>query len=77
MNFKIRVAENIGSDSCELFGCPGTVLEVKDGILQDNDEFEWTNAGKLFHSLEEINIYFMDEDEYQTRFEMAEEKESI
>lgn len=75
MNFKIKVVENIGSDSRVIFGDIGSIRAVTDGVLYDNDGFGWSNNGALFHNIEEVNAYFEDEDEYQTVFELAEEQE--
>lgn len=74
MNGKIRVVENIGSDSEDLFGEPGTVLTVIDGVFEDLEGYRWEDVGwSGYKDVDQINEQFSEEDEYQTVFELVEE----
>ena len=75
MNFKVRVKENIGENSRECFGKPGTILEVKDGVLYDIDGDDWKSDYDSFTSVEEINNEFDLGLSYDTEFELVEEDE--
>ena len=75
MNFKVRVKENIGENSRECFGKPGTILEVKDGALYDIDGDGWKSDCGRFISVEEINNEFDLGLSYDTEFELVEEDE--
>lgn len=75
MNFKVRVKENIGENSREYFGKPGTILEVKDGVLYDIDGDDWKSDYDSFTSVEEINNEFDLGLSYDTEFELVEEDE--
>lgn len=75
MNFKVRVKENIGENSREYFGKPGTILEVKDGVLYDIDGDDWKSDYDSFTSVEEINNEFDLGLSYDTEFELLEEDE--
>lgn len=74
MNGKIRVVENIGSDSEDAFGEPGTVLTVADGTFEDLEGYEWKDVEwEGFEDIGQINDYFSDRDDYQTKFELVED----
>lgn len=74
MNGKIRVVENIGSDSEDTFGEPGTVLTVADGTFEDLDGFGWNYPDESgYEDVDQINEYFSEEDEYRTVFELVED----
>ena len=75
MNFKVRVKENIGENSRKYFGKPGTILEVKDGVLYDIDGDDWKSDYDSFTSVEEINNEFDLGFSYDTEFELVEEDE--
>jgi hypothetical protein len=73
MNFKIRVAENIGDDSIYTFGCPGTVLEVYNGTLEDIEGYVWCGE---FKTPDDIHKYFNKsplDNRFETIFELVEE----
>lgn len=73
-NFKIRVQENIGSDSIRTFGEPGTVLHITNGLLLDNDGTTWKNDGKRYKNFREVVSHFSEpRDNYQTIFELIDE----
>ena len=75
-NFKIRVVENIGDCSVDAFGSIGTVFEVKNGVFKDKEGFPWTNDGKLYKSVEDINNQINKEDcSFRTRFELVKEQQ--
>lgn len=74
-NFKVRVVGNIDGDSEGAFGKVGSILSVEDGELWDNDGFGWSNDGKYFHSIWEVNNYFSNAFPYSTVFELVEEGE--
>lgn len=75
MNFKIRVVENIGSDSVNAFGHVGNELSVQYGALEDLEGYEWNNCNSLLHDIEEVNEFFSEDDSYQTVFELVESEE--
>lgn len=72
MNFKIRVVENLGVESKEAFGETGTILDVANGSLRDNEGFDWNNN---FKNICEIHDYFNNGklDWYKTKFELVED----
>jgi hypothetical protein len=75
VNFKIRVVENVGRYSEESFGKPGNVLDVKDGLLKDLEDFIWSNNKELFGSIETINGRFGSTlaKDWRTEFELVED----
>lgn len=73
MDFKIRVVENIGNWSEEIFGKAGTVLVVNNGEFFDLEGFLWNNDCEPFKNIEEINTLFNERDFWQTEFELVEE----
>lgn len=73
MNGKIRVVENIGSDSEDTFGLDGSVLTVIGGEFMDIEGFPWNRDHTGFGSIEQVNEYFATADEYQTVFELVED----
>lgn len=77
MNFKIRVVENIGEDSIENFGVPGTEINVVGGEFKDLLNYHWCKDGKCFQNIQEVNEYFNQDDGatwFNTVFELVEEK---
>ena len=71
-NCKIRVVENIGDWSVELFGNPGTEFDVSNGCFNDLENFKWTKDNELFKNIDETNKYFGESDHFQTVFELVE-----
>lgn len=77
MNFKIRVVENIGEDSIKSFGVPGTVHNVCYGKIVGDDDSSWTNDGKYYENIQEVNNHLGNRyrvEEWQTLFELVEEE---
>lgn len=75
-NFKIRVVENIGDCSVDVFGSIGTVFEVENGVFKDKEGFTWINDGKTYKSIEDINNQINKEDlSFRTRFELIKEQQ--
>lgn len=73
MNFKMKVAENIGRYSVDVFGVVGDIIEVVDGVFFDKEGFFWNNDGNLFLNVEQVNKFFNVPDVWNTRFELVEE----
>lgn len=66
-NFKARVVENIGSESINVFGSVGNVIEVKDGEVKDGMCEDW-----YFCSYDDLVCEISDEDDqYTTKFELV------
>lgn len=67
MDFRIRVIENIGKDSEEQFGPPGTILDVVHGEIISLNGVIWG----CFENVQDINNYFSEKDEYETVFTLV------
>lgn len=72
-DFEIRVVENIGEKSLNLFGEPGTELEVVGGWFRDSKGAYWDNEHDGFEDIDDIDYYFSQPDGYQTVFELVED----
>lgn len=67
-SFKVRVVENIGSNSQRLFGEVGNVISITDGRFEDLEGSCW-----YCDSYEDIINSFSDHDCFETKFELLEE----
>jgi hypothetical protein len=74
MNFKIRVVENIGEYSEEIFGPVGFTHTVHKGGFHDLNGNKWSDGKKGFSNTDEINKYFADYACYNTVFALVEEE---
>jgi hypothetical protein len=70
-DFKVKVVKNIGRESLEEFGAPGTVHEIKYGTLVHEDR-EWSNNHMGIHSVEELNRILGNSPTFNTVFEKVE-----
>ena len=70
---KVRVKENIGKDSLFEFGTPGTVFEVKEGMIMSFRGMDWCKWSEHECTVEALNKFFGEEDQYQTVFELVKE----
>jgi hypothetical protein len=67
-DFKVRVVENIGTVSDQVFGAPGSILEVKYGTLETESTI-WSNNKFGLTSVEELNRQVGDSPTFNTVFE--------
>ena len=74
-NFKFRVVENVGNESKEKFGKPGTVFEVKDGMFKNKKGVIYGLFVKW--KFERIKEMLESEIPYQTEIELVEESEEL
>lgn len=71
---RIRVVKNIGSESKYIFGTEGNILDVKDGYIKGLRAYcYWKQWSEYECTIEALNKYFGEEDQYQTVFELVEE----
>lgn len=67
-SFKVRVVENIGSESKRIYGKVGTIISVTDGKFKDFEGDWWS-----YKSYEEMINDLSEHDCYETKFELLEE----
>lgn len=71
---KVKVVKNIGYDSKYEFGTEGTILEVKDGYIHSlRAGCFWEQWSQHECTIEALNKYFGEKDQFQTVFELVEE----
>lgn len=71
---RVRVVKNIGSESKYIFGTEGNILDVKDGCIKGLRVYcYWKQWSEYECTIEALNKYFGEEDQYQTVFELVEE----
>lgn len=71
---KVKVVKNIGEESKYEFGVEGNILEVKDGCIKSLRPLcYWEQWSQHECTIEALNKYFGEEDQYQTVFELVEE----
>lgn len=73
-NFKIRVVENIGEDSLNVFGEPGTIFCLINGTIRDLEGYLWRTD---FNNLDDVHKFFNGsaiDDCFATKFELVEEE---
>ena len=76
-SFKIKIKEilNRGGEDC--FGKVGNVFKIKDGKFFDLDGYKWSNDGKGFENIEQVNDYFGENKDFGAKFELVEESSVI
>lgn len=71
---RVKVVKNIGEESKYEFGVEGNILEVKDGCINSlRGCCYWEQWSQHECTIEALNKYFGEEDQYQTVFELVEE----
>lgn len=70
---KVKVIENKGRDSLFEFGKVGTIHEVKEGMIMSFRGMDWCKWSEHECTVEALNRYFGEKDQYQTVFELVEE----